>query len=157
MTYEQLQSEACEDGIEVIDYEFTSKRIKGLCCSGTIAIRKDIETTTEKACILAEELGHHHTSVGDILDMSDVRNRKQERQARFWAYNKQIGLYGLVRAFERGCSTSHEIADYLEVTEEFLLDAIECYRDKYGASVIVDSYYIMFIPNLRIGRIDFSM
>lgn len=155
MNYEALLDEADKSGLNVKEKPllYNNGRIKG----NRIAIRKDISTTTEKACVLAEELGHHHTSVGDILDLTDTRSRKQERQARLWAYNKQIGLYGLVRAFKRGCSTSHEIADYLEVTEEFLLDAIECYRDKYGASVIVDSYYIMFIPNLRIGRIDFSM
>lgn len=152
MTYEQLQSEACEDGIEVIDYEFNNKRIKGLYCNGTIAIRKDIETTTEKACILAEELGHHHTSVGDILDMSDVRNRKQERQARFWAYDRLIGLTGIIQAYEAGCQNCHEIADLLEVTEEFLQESVETYRDKYGLGVIVDNYDIMFIPHLAVWK-----
>ena len=48
-------------------------------------------TTTEKAGQIAEELGHHHTSYGDIVDINDVRNRKQERQARLWGYKKMIG------------------------------------------------------------------
>ena len=56
-TYEKLQEAACKDGIEVVDYPFESKRIKGLYCDGTIAIRDNIDTTTEKACVLAEELG----------------------------------------------------------------------------------------------------
>lgn len=58
-TYEKLQEEACKDGIDVIDYPFKSKKIKGLYCDGTIAIKDNIDTTTEKACVLAEELGHH--------------------------------------------------------------------------------------------------
>ena len=41
---------------------------------------------------LAEELGHHYTTVGDILDQTNVSNRKQERLARVWAYNRRIGL-----------------------------------------------------------------
>ena len=60
-TYECLQDEACGDGIDVIDYTFHSDRIKGLYCDGTVAIRKDMNTV-QKACTLAEELGHHHTS-----------------------------------------------------------------------------------------------
>ena len=93
--YERLENEAYKDGIDVISCDFDSSRIKGLYCNGTIGINNSIYTTTEKSCVLAEELGHHYTSIGNIIDLSDVQNRKQERQARLWAYNKQIGLYGL--------------------------------------------------------------
>ena len=58
--YERLQEEACEDGIEVVDYTFESDRIKGLYCDGVVAIKKDMDST-QKACTLAEEMGHHHT------------------------------------------------------------------------------------------------
>lgn len=149
-TYEKLQDEACKDGIEVVDYPFESERIKGLCCDGTIAIRDNIATTTEKACVLAEELGHHYTSVGNIIDMDNSSNRKQERQARLWAYNKQIGLKGLIRAYEHGCTASHEIAEYLDVTEEALQECIEFYRDKYGEYKTVEHYIIFFIPHLAV-------
>lgn len=151
-TYEKLQDEACKDGIEVVDYPFESERIKGLCCDGTIAIRDNIATTTEKACVLAEELGHHYTSVGNIIDMDSSSNRKQERQARLWAYNKQIGLKGLVRAYEHGCTASHEIAEYLDVTEEALQECIEFYRDKYGEYKIINNYTIYFIPYLAVFK-----
>lgn len=153
-TYEELQEEACKDGIDVIDYPFENKRIKGLYCDGTVAIRDNIDTTAEKACVLAEELGHHYTSVGNIIDMDSSSNRKQERQARLWAYNKQIGLKGLIRAYEAGCQNRYEVAEYLEVTDEFLADCIECCRQKYGMGTTVDNYYIMFIPNLTIGKIE---
>lgn len=152
-SYERLQEEACKDGIEVIEMSFSNK-IKGLYCDGTVAINENINTSTSKSCVLAEELGHHYTSVGNILDMTVIENRKQERQARLWAYNKRIGLIGLIRAFEHGCRSCYEIAEYLDVTEEFLLDCIECYRDKYGVCTIVNGYYIMFIPHLTIGKID---
>ena len=62
-SYESLQEEARKDGVNVIDYSFDSKRIRGLYCDGIVAIRKDM-TTTEKSCILSEELGHHHTTTG---------------------------------------------------------------------------------------------
>lgn len=149
--YECLQDEACEDGVEVVDYTFQSQRIKGLYCDGTVAISKNMDST-QKACTLAEELGHHHTSVGNIINMESAQNRKQERQARLWAYNKQIGLAGLIKAYEAGCQNRYETAAYLEVTEEFLEECIQCYRDKYGEYKIVDNYTIYFIPHLAVFK-----
>ena len=150
--YEKLQDKACEDGVDVIDYPFESNNIKGLYCDGVVALRQDM-TIPEKTCALAEELGHHETSVGNILDMTSAANRKQERQARLWAYNKQIGLIGLVRAFEHGCQNRFEIAEYLEVTEEFLEECIECYRSKYGICKRVDNYVVYFIPQLSVMKL----
>lgn len=46
--YEKLTSEACEDGIEIIEKEFNSDRIKGLYCDRTIAINKNIKTAAER-------------------------------------------------------------------------------------------------------------
>lgn len=156
-TFEQLEEQACKDGIDIIERRFNSERIKGLYCDGNVALNEELETSIEKACTLAEELGHHHTSVGNILDMDLTANRKQERQARLWAYNKLIGLSGIIEAFEHGCQSRYEMAEYLEVTEEFLEECVACYRNKYGVGITLDNYYIMFIPNSNVGRIDFSM
>lgn len=148
MIYEALLDEAYQSGLSVKEkpLKYNNGRIKG----SRIAIRKDIDTTTEKACVLAEEMGHHYTSVGNILDMSDARNRKQERQARMWAYNRLIGLCGIIKAYKAGCQNRYEIAEYLEVTEECLQECIEIYRDKCGVYTTVDNYVIYFLPNLAV-------
>ena len=150
--FEKLEDVAYQDDVDVLNYRFESNNIKGLYCDGVIAIREDM-TIPEKTCALAEELGHHETSVGNIIDMASAANRKQERQARLWAYNKQIGLIGLVRAFEHGCQNRFEIAEYLEVTEEFLEECIECYRNKYGICKRVDNYVVYFIPQLSVMKL----
>lgn len=150
--YECLADKACEDGIDIVNRKFNSNRIKGLYCDGTVALNSKIETSKERACILAEELGHHHTSTGVIIDLSDVQNRKQERQARIWAYNNRIGLYGLIRAYENGCRNRYETAEFLDVTEEFLEESINTYKEIYGAYTTVDNYTVYFIPNLIIGK-----
>lgn len=150
--FEKLEDVAYQDDVDVLNYRFESNNIKGLYCDGVIAIREDM-TIPEKTCALAEELGHHETSVGNILDMTSAVNRKQERQARLWAYNKQIGLIGLVRDFEHGCQNRFEIAEYLEVTEEFLEECIECYRNKYGICKRVDNYVVYFIPQLSVMKL----
>lgn len=150
-TYEALLDEASDIGLTVKEkpLKYNNGRIKG----SRIAIRQDITTTTEKSCVLAEELGHHYTSVGNILDMTSAVNRKQERQARLHGYNRLIGLIGLVRAFEHGCQNRFEIAEYLEVTEEFLEECIECYRNKYGICKRVDNYVVYFIPQLSVMKL----
>ena len=43
-------------------------------------------------------------------------------------------------------TTSYEMADYLGVTEEFLQEALQCYRSKYGICVQYDNYVIYFDP-----------
>lgn len=150
MEYEALLAEADRNLLTVVEVPLNANngRIKGT----KIAINKNLDTTTAKACILAEELGHYHTSVGNIIDVSQPQNAKQERHARLWAYNEMIGLYGLIRAYKHGCTQCDEIAEYLDVTEEFLCDAIECYRNKYGICKMVDNHIIYFIPQLMIGQ-----
>ena len=128
--------------------KYNDGRIKG----NRIAIRKDM-TSIEKACVLSEELGHHYTTTGNILDMNVPANRKQEQRARAWAYNKMIGLLGIVKAYEHGCHSLHETADYLNVTEEFLNDALKYYETKFGEYTVVDNYVIYFIPSLGVGKL----
>lgn len=148
MNYEALLDEAHTEGLIVKEkpLQYNNGRIKG----NKIAIREDINTSIEKACVLAEELGHHYTSVGDIIDMENAQNRKQERQARLWAYNKLIGLRGLIDAYEAGCQNKYEVAELLDVTIEFLEECINCYREKYGICTHIDNYVIYFIPNLAV-------
>lgn len=151
MIYESLLEEAHQNRLIVKEKPLRANkgRIKG----NKIAISTYIKTSTEKACILAEELAHHYTSTGAILDQTVVENRKQEYQARLWAYNKMIGLNGLINAFERKCSNPYEIAAYLDVTEDFLLEAIAAYKAKYGERVELDDYIIYFEPFLGIIKL----
>lgn len=123
MTYDELLTAALQKGLTVKEKRLSGNN--GRIMGNRIAIRKDM-TTTEKACVLAEELGHHETTVGNIIDMSVSWNRKQERQARLNGYNRMIGLMGIVKAYEKGCQNQHEIAEFLNVTEEYLLECIVC-------------------------------
>ena len=151
MTYEELLQHA--DSEQIIVKEKPLKNFDGLAFGNKIAIRKDIKTSKEKSCVLAEELGHYYTTSGNILDQSDTMNRKQELKARFTGYNIKIGLIGIVSAYESGCSNLYEMAEYLDVTEEYLQDAIECYTSKYGECTCIDNYAIYFIPNLMVLKI----
>ena len=78
-------------------------------------------------CVLAEEIGHYETSVGDILDQTDVSNRRQERAARKWAYEKILPIENILFAAQDGHTEIWDMAEYLEVDETFLKDALKHY------------------------------
>lgn len=150
-TYEKLQTEAYEEGVEIEEnHSFKSDRISGLYCNNFIALSKDLSTTAERTCVLAEELGHHYTATGNILDQSTVENRKQEMYGRAHAYNRLIGLRGIIAAYLRNCPNAYEMADYLGVTEEFLQEALSYYTNKYGVCTQVDNYVVFFQPNIGV-------
>ena len=130
MTYEELQFQNPDIHIKEMDLSDVIG-LKGLCFGDNIAIHRDM-TTVEKACILAEELGHYHTTVGDILDQNPTANRKQELHARAWGYHRCLQLSDIVRAFKYGCRNRYELAEYLGVIEVILQDGINYYRQKHG-------------------------
>lgn len=146
--YEELLEEANNSGLIVREKALSSS--DGLIYRNRIAISNNLETSAEKACVLAEELGHNFTSIGNILDMKDTWNRKQEQQARLYGYNRMIGLRGIISAFNAGCQNRYEIAEHLHVTETYLQEAIDCYKGKYGEYTTLDNYVIYFIPNLAV-------
>ncbi len=149
--YEELLIHAEKENVIVIEnYDLSDTRLKGLYCDGVVALDKNIQTEKEKKCVMAEELGHYYTATGNILDQSNTSNRKQELRGRAYAYNKLIGLIGIINAYKHHCHSLSESADYLGVTEEFLREALSFYKNKYGTSVTVDSYIIFFEPYVAV-------
>ncbi|MCX4316575.1 MAG: ImmA/IrrE family metallo-endopeptidase [Lachnospiraceae bacterium] len=151
--YERWLQNAADVGLYVMENIPFESQSKGFLCDNYIALNKNIETSTEKACILAEEIGHYHTAAGNILNQGergDIANRKQEYKGRLWAYDNQIGLMGIISACKAHKQTLYEMADYLNVTELFLKEALERYREKYGVCTTVDNYIVYFIPYLAV-------
>lgn len=147
MNYTDLLVEA--DNLSLITKDKPLRAHDGRIKKNKIAIRKDM-SEIKKKCVLAEELGHYHTTVGNILDQSSSNNRKQEYKARLWAYNKLIGLNGILSAYKTGCKNTYEIAEYLDVTEDFLQEALSCYKQKYGIYTKLDNYVIYFEPSIGV-------
>ncbi|MGG7160202.1 hypothetical protein BH721_01510 [Clostridium baratii] len=145
MTYDELLIEAAKDGLKIKEKPL-SFGLKGLYKNGKIIIDKNLNTNTERRCILAEEIGHHHKTYGNIIDENDISNKKQERIARIWAYKKLVGLTDIIRAHKYGVKSRFEFAEYLNVTESFLDEALSYYKDKYGLWYELDNYIIRFDP-----------
>lgn len=140
--YNTLIEIAEENNILICEKHFKSNA-KGLCKGNKIGISKELNST-EKTCVLAEELGHYFTTTGNILDQSNKNNIKQERKARVWGHNYLIKIEDLIQAALDGCRNLYETAEYLEITEEYLLDAIHSFREHYGIVCRIGNYKIYF-------------
>lgn len=147
MTYEDLLLKFKNFKVKERDFSDIDPEgeLDGLCIGDKIFIRNNL-TNIEKGCTLAEELGHYYTTVGDILDPKKVENRKQERKARAWGYERLVGIIDLVNAYKNGVRNRYELAEYLDVTEEFIEDALNYYKEKYGLYHEIDNYMVYFEP-----------
>lgn len=141
LNYEDLLIEYDTEDIVIKEKPLQSSN--GRIYNNRIAIRHDMNTV-DKTCTLAEELGHYYTTTGDILNQENVSNRKQEHRARMWAYGKLLPLQFFILAFKHGCRSIHETAEFLEVSDEFLVDCINAYYSKYGPFLETNGYLFMF-------------
>ena len=65
----------------MIEKKIPNKKYKGLYFDNIIVIDKSVKGK-EYNEVLAEEIGHHYTSAGNILDYKKTKNIKQEVKAR---------------------------------------------------------------------------
>lgn len=99
----------------------------GLYCDDVIWINNRL-SSAEKLSIVAEEIGHYQTSVGNILDQKNISNFRQEKIARRWAYEKLIPLNEIKKSFKDGITTIYELAEHFDVTEDFMRDCLIYYK-----------------------------
>lgn len=144
MDYEKLLKESEDNEIKTYEKPM-SQKLKGLYSDNVILINQKI-TFAEKTCVLAEELGHYHTSNGNLLDQNNLFNKKQEKLARTWAYRKLIPLSKIVQVYEQHLENLHEIAEFLGVTEQFLKSALLRYKEIYGDKCRFKEFMIYFEP-----------
>lgn len=150
-TYEKLLIEVEQENIIIdeesihLKYNESGYYIK-MPETSVILLNSSLETTTERKCTLVEELGHHYTSYGNITDLTDVSNRKQELKARRWGYERIVPVGKLIKAYKYGCRNRFETAQYIEVTEEFLQEVVTYYFQKYGLYKQAGKYTVYFNP-----------
>lgn len=114
-------------------------KVPGL--SPTIGIHKNIVSDTKKyISILAEELGHHFTSIDDlsaecITYTQKLNKSRQERRARIWAANYLISDEEINRAILQNICSIYALSIHFNVTEEIIkykLLSIYLKEDKYN-------------------------
>ncbi|HAR6189302.1 TPA: ImmA/IrrE family metallo-endopeptidase [Staphylococcus pseudintermedius] len=143
MRYEDLLIE--NENIDVVETSYLPYFQSGLYYEGTIYIKENM-SDYKKHETLAEEIAHHKITYGNILDQSNMLNRKFELKARRLANESVITLQGLINAFNYGVQNIYDLATYFEVTKDFVLDAIQHYKQKYGLRTRYGKYIIEFEP-----------
>lgn len=144
--YEQLLTE--NEHIKIKDTHSLPDGYSGFYNDGIILIDKNLPET-RKAEVLYEELAHHKLTYGNILDQSKWINRKFESYARRHGYEAALPLRIIVEAHHYGVSNLYELAEYVQLSEEHVLEILEYYKTKHGYSTRYGKYVIQF-ESLRV-------
>ena len=123
---------------------------EGLYDNGVILIDKNL-SETRKAEVLYEELAHHKLTYGNILDQSKDINRKFENYARRYGYEAALPLHIIVEAHNYGVNNLYELAEYVQLSEEYIVEILKHYKNKYGIGTHYGEYLITFDP-LRVFK-----
>ncbi|MGX0196449.1 uncharacterized protein DUF955 [Staphylococcus hominis] len=141
--YEQLLTE--NEHIKIRDTHSLPDGYSGFYNDGIILIDKNLPET-RKAEVLYEELAHHKLTYGNILDQSKWINRKFESYARRHGYEAALPLRIIVEAHHYGVSNLYELAEYVQLSEEHVLEILEYYKTKHGLTTRYGKYVIQFEP-----------
>ncbi|WP_053038558.1 ImmA/IrrE family metallo-endopeptidase [Staphylococcus haemolyticus] len=141
--YEKMLIE--HDYIEVRETDVMPNDLHGLWLGDLILIKRNL-SETRKAEVLYEELAHHKLTYGDILDQSKDINRKFENYARRHGYEAALPLRIIVEAHNYGVSSLYELADYVQLSEKYIVEILEHYKNKYGIKTRYGKYVIQFEP-----------
>ncbi|WP_180529380.1 ImmA/IrrE family metallo-endopeptidase [Staphylococcus haemolyticus] len=141
--YEQLLAE--NEHIKIKDTHSLPDGYSGFYKDGIILIDKDL-SETRKAEVLYEELAHHKLTYGNILDQSKDINRKFENYARRHGFEAALSLRIIVEAHNYGVSSLYELADYVQLSEKYIVEILEHYKNKYGIKTRYGKYVIQFEP-----------
>ncbi|MGJ8368784.1 ImmA/IrrE family metallo-endopeptidase [Staphylococcus capitis] len=147
-----LYEELCikNDWIEIEETNRLPKFQPGLYINGKIFINSNL-SETRKTEVLYEELAHHKLTYGNILDQSKDINRKFENYARRHGYEAALPLRIIVEAHHYGVSNLYELAQYVQLSEEHVLEILKHYKNKYGIGTHYGEYLITFDP-LRVFK-----
>ncbi len=143
--YEKLLVKAEKVGIKVKEVDFGDYEECGYYCNNKILINTRLNEK-QKHGVLAEELGHHYKTHGDISDQTKIENRKKELIARRYGYKFILEPLDIVYAMKSGCTNMYEIADFYELTIEEMINIMNDFKRQYGIGRRFNGYFIAFEP-----------
>ena len=141
--YEKILIE--HDYIEVRETDVMPNDLHGLWLGDLILIKRNL-SETRKAEVLYEELAHHKLTYGNILDQSKDINRKFENYARRYGFEAALPLRIIVEAHNYGVSSLYELADYVQLSEKYIVEILGHYKQKHGLTTRYGKYVIQFEP-----------
>lgn len=108
-----------------------------ICAGGQYGFFLDIDkirTVTDENMAVGHEWGHFVTGSTYGMEANDELMRWCEAKAHRAQINKLIPFNELKSAIKEGKTSSFELAEYFDVTEPFVRDAIDYYTSQKGYS-----------------------
>lgn len=101
--------------------------------------------------VLAEELGHHETTYGNIINYYDkkynVESARQELRARRYGHKLIMPLEKLIDCYKKGIwGNVYDICLHLEIDRTYLDEILKDYISQFGLYIEIDGYRIEFEP-----------
>lgn len=114
----------------VID-SFRMKAVKAFSMPNIIVLNPNlVKTSQETRECIAHELGHHmRNAFYNIESTFETRERQEERATR-WAVQELIPVHELKKAIKNGYTEIWQLADYFDVSYEFMVEAIRIHKVK---------------------------
>ena len=122
-----LYSIAEKNNIEIDD--FPMDKVKAFSLKGTIIINPElVKTERERKECMVHELGHNiKNAFYNISSTLETRERQEERATR-WAVHTLIPAEELKKALKKGYTEIWQLAEYFDVSGEFIVDAIRVHK-----------------------------
>ncbi len=129
ITLNNLYDLAEENNITVYDFQLCP--IKSMSVPGAIGLDTQIikNTVEEKAC-LAHELAHCVQSAFYTGTSPFELRERHEYRADKWVIQKLIPFDRLLDALNKGITTVWELAEYFEITEDYIKKALKLYEEE---------------------------
>lgn len=127
----EIYEEADENDVMILEHKIGARKSIITHTQDTTAIAinsKLIETAAEEKTIIMHEMGHHYTGAYYTEHSKFELKCRKEYRAHRCSIMRYLPLEELQEAVNKGYTEIYELAEYFDVTEDFILTAIDIYK-----------------------------
>lgn len=139
--FELLIIQAQAEGAEIIELPLRSGAEYAKYVDGYIGINANLSDTI-KYELIAEEVGHHRKTYGNITDKSDIRNLKLENIARREGFKILLDPHDFLEPLKSGARNLYEFSEHLDISEKTLRNILDDWKKIYGMGITIGDYYL---------------
>ena len=150
--------EFLEEQLESKNIHIDYRRVEGLdglyslCADGheVIAVAPDL-TRNKKTAVAYHEAGHKYAGISGC-------RAKDEKAAEKWAAYQLLELKNIIYAvIKSGCRNLYELAEVINVDEDFLKNGLKRLSEIHGEHVEMDDHVVNFCPFIIYDRLTMQM
>lgn len=137
-----------DSNVKIEHCDLSKYDLNGICFSDnnedTIFLHNKL-SEQEAVYTIAHEYGHVKTGLTGHTERDEYRADK-------FATNLLISVETLIKALKQGVSNNHQLAEYLNVSEQYIPRMLEFLKAQYGTYVEHKQYVLHFQPLLCYDR-----